>query len=181
MGAAPRRGKNTLMVGWREKLHLRSAREAREEALRDLPDRLSDLTPVAVVRNTIHDTSGRAWAAVRSELVFRDEFLPALDGLDGFSHLFVITWLDQVTDDGRALLRIHPTGDASSPEVGVFATRTAHRPNPIAVSIVPVEGVSKNIVKVVGLDVVNGTPVLDIKPYVSFYDSFDAEIASWAE
>ena len=169
------------MVGWREKLHLRSAQDARDEALHALPASLPDLEPIAVVRNTIHDISGRTWAAVRSELVFRDEFAPALDGLDGFSHLFVVTWLDQVTDDGRALLRIHPTGDASSPEVGVFATRTAHRPNPIAVSIVPLEGVSKNVVRVVGLDVVNGTPVLDIKPYVSFYDSFTAEVPKWAE
>ena len=138
------------MVGWREKLHLRSARDAREAALRGLPERLGDLEPVGVVRNTIDDTSGRTWAAVRSEIVFRDEFAPALDGLDGFSHLFVVTWLDQVTDDGRALLRIHPSGDERSPEVGVFATRTAHRPNPIGVSIVPMEGVSRNVVKVVG-------------------------------
>lgn len=169
------------MVTWREKLHLRSAKEAREEALHALPETLGDLEPVAVVRNTIDDTSGRIWAQVRSELVFRPEFVPALDGLDGFSHVFVVTWLDQVTDDGRALLRIHPTGDAASPEVGVFATRTAHRPNPIAISIVPLEGVSRNIVKVVGLDVVNGTPVLDIKPYLSFYDSFDASMPKWAE
>lgn len=169
------------MVTWREKLHLRSAKEAREEALHALPETLGDLEPVAVVRNTIDDTSGRIWAQVRSELVFRPEFVPALDGLDGFSHVFVVTWLDQVTDDGRALLRIHPTGDAASPEVGVFATRTAHRPNPLAISIVPLEGVSRNIVKVVGLDVVNGTPVLDIKPYLSFYDSFDASMPKWAE
>ncbi len=169
------------MVTWREKLHLRSAKEAREEALHALPETLGDLEPVAVVRNTIDDTSGRIWAQVRSELVFRPEFVPALDGLDGFSHVFVVTWLDQVTDEGRALLRIHPTGDAASPEVGVFATRTAHRPNPFAISVVPLEGVSRNIVKVVGLDVVNGTPVLDIKPYVSFYDSFDASIPKWAE
>jgi tRNA-Thr(GGU) m(6)t(6)A37 methyltransferase TsaA len=169
------------MVGWREKLHLSSAREARDDALRALPDVIGDLTPVAVVRNSISDTSGRTWAAVRSELVFRDEFVPALDGLGGFSHAFVVTWLNHVTDDGRALLRIRPTGDERSPEVGVFATRTAHRPNPIAVSIVPLEGVSKNVVKVVGLDVVDGTPVLDIKPYVSFYDSFDAEVPTWAE
>ena len=45
----------------------------------------------------------------------------------------------------------------------------------------PLEGVSKNVVRVVGLDVVNGTPVLDIKPYVSFYDSFTAEVPKWAE
>lgn len=169
------------MVTWRERLRLKSAAEARDEALRRLPDALGDLAPIAVVRNTIDDTSGRIWAQVHSELVFREEFVPALDGLAGFSHVFVLTWLDQVTDEGRALLRLHPSGDASSPEVGVFATRTAHRPNPIALSIVPLESVKGNIVKVIGLDVVNGTPVIDIKPYLSFYDSFTASIPKWAE
>lgn len=169
------------MVGWREKLHLTSVREARARALRHLPDVIGDLTPIAVVRNTIDDTSGRTWAQVESEIVFRDEFRVALDGLDGFTHLIVVTWLDRVTDEGRSLLRIRPTGDESSPEVGVFATRTAHRPNPLGVSIVPLEGVRDGVVKVVGLDVANGTAVLDVKPYVSFYDSFDAGIPEWAK
>ena len=169
------------MVTWREKLHLHSAKEAREEALRALPDVITDLTPVAVVRNTITDTSGRHWATVPSELVFREEFVPALDGLGGFSHVFVLTWMDRVTDDGRALLRLHPSGDASTPEVGVFATRTAHRPNPIGISIVPLESVRGNVVRVIGLDLASGTPVLDVKPYVSFYDSFTASIPKWAE
>ena len=170
------------MISWRERLGLRSVAEAREEGcVRTLPDVIDDLTPVAVVRNSIQDAAGRTWAQVRSELVVRDEFVPALEGLAGFSHVFVLTWLDQVTAEGRALLRLHPTGDASSPEVGIFATRTAHRPNPLAISIVPLEGVSGNVVNVVGLDVVRGTPVLDIKPYVSFYDSFDATIPAWAE
>ena len=169
------------MVNWRERLHLTSASEAREEALRSLPDVINDLIAVAVVRNNITDTGGRIWAQEQSELVFRDEFVPALDGLSGFSHVFVLTWLDQVTDEGRALLRIRPTGDETSPEVGVFATRTAHRPNPLSISVVPLEGVKGNIVRVVGLDVVNGTPVLDIKPYVSFYDSFTSELPTWAE
>ncbi len=169
------------MVNWRERLHLSSAKEARDEALRTLPDVIGDLAAVAVVRNNIDDTSGRTWAQQHSELVFRDEFVPALDGLDGFSHVFILTWLDRVTDEGRALLKIRPTGDETSPEVGVFATRTAHRPNPIAISIVPLEVVKVNIVRVVGLDVANGTPVLDIKPYVSFYDSFTSKLPAWAE
>ena len=169
------------MVNWREKIHLRNPKDARAAVLRCLPDIVGDLTPVAVVRNSIHDTSGRSWAQVRSELVFRDEFVPALAGLEGFSHLFVLTWLNAVTDDGRALLRIHPTGDDSSPEVGVFATRTAHRPNPVGVSIVPLERLQDNTLTVIGLDVVNGTPVIDVKPYVSFYDSFDASVPRWAQ
>ena len=119
---------------------------------------------------------------MESELLFREEFLPALDGLEGFTHLFVVCWLERVTDDGRALLRIHPTGDDTSAEVGVFATRTAHRPNPIAVSIVPLEGRRGGVLKVRGLDAANGTPVLDVKPYVPFYDSFaDAQIPQWAQ
>lgn len=169
------------MVGWRERLRLQHPRDSREAALRALPERLGDLAPIGVIRNGIDDASGRVWAQVKSELVFRDEFRPALEGLDGFSHLFVITWMDQVTDEGRSLLRLHPSGDDRTPELGVFATRTAHRPNPIAVSIVPVERVRGGVVHVVGLDMVNGTPLLDVKPYVSFYDSFDATIPKWAE
>ncbi len=169
------------MVGWRERLRLRHPREAREAALRGLPERLGDLAPIGVVRNGIEDTSGRVWAQVKSELVFRDEFAPALEGIEGFSHLFVITWMDQVTDEGRSLLRLRPSGDERTPELGVFATRTAHRPNPIAVSVAPVERVRGQVIHVVGLDAVNGTPLLDVKPYVSFYDSFDAAIPKWAE
>lgn len=169
------------MANWRERLRLAPSSEAREEALRALPERIDDIAPVAVVRNGIRDTSGRVWAQVKSELVFRDEFAPALDGLDGFSHVFVIGWMGRVEDAGRALLRIHPSGDDRTPELGVFATRTAHRPNPISISIAPLESVKGNIAKVIGLDLVDGTPILDVKPYVSFYDSFDATIPKWAE
>lgn len=169
------------MSSWRQRLHLAHPSAAREQALHALPERIDDLAPVAVVRNGIRDTSGRVWAQVKSELVFREEFATALDGLDGFSHLYVIGWMAQVEDEGRALLRIHPSGDDRTPELGVFATRTAHRPNPISVSVAPLESVKGNVVKVVGLDLVDGTPVLDVKPYVSFYDSFDATIPKWAE
>ncbi len=169
------------MTSWRERLRLVNPTVARDAALHSLPDQIGDLSPVAVVRNDINDTSGRVWAQVRSELVFRPEFEPALDGLSGFSHLFVIGWMGEVSDEGRALLRLHPSGGEDTPEVGVFATRTAHRPNPISISICPLESVDGNIAKVVGLDLVNGTPLLDVKPYVTFYDSFDATIPKWAE
>ena len=51
----------------------------------------------------------------------------------------------------------------------------------MAVSVVPIEGLQDNSLTVIGLDVVNGTPVIDIKPYVSFYDSFDATVPDWAK
>ncbi len=83
------------MVNWRERLHLSSAKDARDEILRSLPDRIDDLCPVGIVRNNISDATGRTWAQEHSELVFRQEFVPALDGIDGFSHIFVLTWLEQ--------------------------------------------------------------------------------------
>ena len=97
------------MTNWRERLRLVNPGVARDAALHGLPDRIDDLSPVAVVRNGINDTSGRVWAQVRSELVFRPEFEPALGGLAGFSHLFVIGWMGDVTDEGRALLKLHPS------------------------------------------------------------------------
>ena len=157
------------MTSWRERLRLVNPTVARDAALHGLPDQIGDLSPVAVVRNDINDTSGRVWAQVRSELVFRPDLEPALG------------WMGEVSDEGRALLRLHPSGGEDTPEVGVFATRTAHRPNPISISICPLESVDGNIARVVGLDLVNGTPVLDVKPYVTFYDSFDATIPKWAE
>ncbi len=169
------------MTSWRERLRLVNPSVARDAALRGLPDRIDDLTPVAVVCNGINDTTGRVWAQVRSELVFRPEFVPALGGLSDFSHLFVIGWMGEVADEGRALLKLHPSGGDDTPEVGVFATRTAHRPNPISVSICPLESIDGNIAKVVGLDLVNGTAVLDVKPYITFYDSFDTSVPKWAE
>ena len=63
----------------------------------------------------------------------------------------------------------------------MLATRTAHRPNPISVSVCPLESVKGAVVRVIGLDLTNGTPVLDVKPYVAFYDSFEATIPKWAE
>ena len=92
-------------------------------------------------------------------------FAPGVaDGLRDLSagtELLVLTWLDQADRD---VLVVHPRGDVSRPETGVFSTRSSHRPNPIGlhrVAIVAVDGVR---LRVRNLEAVDGTPVLDLKP-----------------
>jgi tRNA-Thr(GGU) m(6)t(6)A37 methyltransferase TsaA len=139
------------------------------------------LQAVGVVRSRLHDLRPRDTRDARSAIDVAEAFAPALAGLDGFSHAIVLTWLDRVSDAERATLRERPGGIPSLPEIGVFALRTHHRPNPIGVTVVRVERVEGARLHVAGLDVVDGTPVLDIKPYLPPYDSVpDARLPGWA-
>ena len=99
-----------------------------------------------------------------SEIVLREDLLEALDGIEDFSHLFIIFWMHEVTYDERRTMKVHPRGRADVPLLGVFATRTAHRPNPIGLTLVELLEVKGNVLKVKGLDAFDSAPVLDIKP-----------------
>ena len=90
-----------------------------------------------------------------------DDYSTGLQDLDGFSHIVVIFHLHRVK---RASLKAYPPWDDR--EHGVFATRSPYRPNPIGVSIVKLETIEQNIVHISGIDMADGSPVLDIKPYV---------------
>jgi tRNA-Thr(GGU) m(6)t(6)A37 methyltransferase TsaA len=97
---------------------------------------------------------------------------PALsDGLLGLEPGDDITVLCFFHRAERDLLQVHPMGDTSSPLRGVFATRSPARPNPIAVTSARIQRITGNVLHVVGLDAMRGTPVIDIK---SFADAFDA-------
>lgn len=137
--------------------------------------------PIGWVRNGIDDPRRDDWSGVRSRIVLREELAPALAGLAGFSHVIVVCWLDRVSDEERRLGQVHPAGDPSLPARGVLSLRTHHRPNPIGVSVVTLEGIDGAVVRVRGLDAVDKTPVLDIKPYIPHYDSVpDARLPGWA-
>jgi tRNA-Thr(GGU) m(6)t(6)A37 methyltransferase TsaA len=97
---------------------------------------------------------------VEGEIVIFDEFVPALESLEGFSHLIVIFAFHRASG---FRLRTVPPGE-SRPR-GIFATRSPHRPNPLGMSVVRLLVRDGPILKVSGLDLVDGTPVLDIKPY----------------
>jgi tRNA-Thr(GGU) m(6)t(6)A37 methyltransferase TsaA len=97
-------------------------------------------------------------------LVFDPAVLEALRGVRPGDEVIVLTWLDRARRD---VLSVHPRGDTSRPQQGVFSTRSQHRPNPIGlhpVEIVPIEG---SRVRVRNLEALDGTPIVDVKPVLS--------------
>jgi tRNA-Thr(GGU) m(6)t(6)A37 methyltransferase TsaA len=105
-----------------------------------------------------------------SEIVLLSEFAGALDGIDKNSHIMVLFWLNEIDDEGRSIKKLHPKGREDLPLVGVLATRSPRRPNPIALRAVKLEKRKGNVLTVLGLDAFNGSPVLDIKPYSLKHD-----------
>ena len=88
------------------------------------------------------------------------QFLDGLEGIRIGDTIVVLFWLDRAD---RTVLRVHPRGDRSIPMRGVFSTRSPVRPNPIAVSELVVQEINKNILTVRGLDILDATPLIDIK------------------
>jgi len=123
------------------------------------------LTPIGVVRSALTD---RAEAPKQGDEGAPDAWIevdpgvaPALDGLHPGDVVVVITWLDRAD---RSTLRVHPRGDQSAPELGVFATRSPDRPNPIGLHECELAAIEAGRVLVRGLEAIDGTPVLDLKP-----------------
>jgi len=151
----------------------------RDDALRS-PEPIV-VQPIGVVRSRLRDLRFRDASRERASIDLLESLAPALAGLDGFSHALVLTWLDRVSEEERRTMVAYPAGDRSLPALGVLALRTHHRPNPIGVTVVRLERVMGSRLDVVGLDAVDGTPVLDIKPYLPPYDSVaDATLPAWA-
>jgi tRNA-Thr(GGU) m(6)t(6)A37 methyltransferase TsaA len=106
------------------------------------------------------------WEEVTSEIVVESRLAEALEGIEGFSHILVLFWMDRVNDEQRAIRRLHPRDRQDLPLMGVFATRTQYRPNPIGATVARLLECRGNLLRVRGLDALDGTPVLDIKPYL---------------
>jgi len=126
-----------------------------------------EFRPIGVVRSSRTTVLDDGWDAEQSwiELVAPyDE--RALRGLDGFSHVEVVYVLDRANWAHDRVLR-HPRGNPSWPEVGIFAQRAKDRPNPIGLCVCEVKDVSGERLVLRGLDAVDGTPVLDLKPWVA--------------
>jgi tRNA-Thr(GGU) m(6)t(6)A37 methyltransferase TsaA len=94
-------------------------------------------------------------------LVFEPEMLEGLRGLRAGDEVIVITWLDRAR---REVLSVHPRGDVARSKVGVFATRSPHRPNPIGLHQVEITAIDGRRVQVRSLEAVDGTPIIDLKP-----------------
>lgn len=129
------------------------------------------LRPVGVVRSRYKNPSDlpppafappRFFERSTGEIEILPEFAAGLDGLEGFSHIIVLFHFHRA---GASKLKVIPPGK-SKPR-GVFATRSPRRPNPLGLSVLRLLGRNGRILEVSGLDLIDGTPVLDIKPYTS--------------
>ena len=130
---------------------------------------------IGVVRNEVNQPQSRGyeWQQVISDIVVDKHLTQALDDLDENSHITVLFWMDQVDPTAPLPLKIHPRGMIERPLRGVFATRTQYRPNPIGVTTVKLLKRNDNILRVQGLDAINGSPILDIKPYRPHHDTMN--------
>lgn len=138
--------------------------------------------PIGRVKSPVSEGMDLGWGSVTSEIQIDAKFADGLTGIESFSHIVVVFEMHLSTwTPGNDLVR-RPQGRADMPRIGIFAQRAKHRPNPIGITSVRLLGVDGNALRVQGLDAIDGTPVLDIKPYFSQFDSTrDARAPEWVD
>jgi tRNA-Thr(GGU) m(6)t(6)A37 methyltransferase TsaA len=137
------------------------------------------LKPIGYVESAVQRGEQAIWEELEARIVLDSQWQEGLQGLDEFSHIIVIFWLDR-PDEAEVPLKVHPQAKEDLPLVGLFATRTPLRPNPIGLTTVELLSVDGTTLRVKGLDAFDGTPVLDIKPYLVRGDQKpDALVPGW--
>ena len=156
------------------------------------------MRPVGVVRSALKDPSlaprQGALAGTEAEIEIYPAYAEALAGVAGRAlpageeapqgsplrksgRIVVLCWMDRAD---RSALTVHPGGDPANPPRGVFATRSPHRPNPVSLHTGELLEVRGTVLRVRGMDAVDGTPVLDVKPYIPAFDRMeDIKLPSW--
>jgi tRNA (adenine37-N6)-methyltransferase len=123
------------------------------------------MKPIAYVRNSRETTEDDFWGDIISSIELTDEYSEqSLLGIDDFSHVEVIFYFDQVKDDKIEIEVRHPRNNKAYPKVGIFAQRGKNRPNKIGLTTVELLKREGKEIHVKGLDAINGTPILDLKP-----------------
>jgi tRNA-Thr(GGU) m(6)t(6)A37 methyltransferase TsaA len=140
------------------------------------------LRPVGNVRGGRAEPTDDGWDAVTATIALTPEFGPeALDGLDGFSHVEIVFLFHRVAESTVVAGARHPRGRTDWPKVGIFAQRGKDRPNRLGVTICRLLAVEGSALRVAGLDAIDGTPVLDIKPCMrGFLPRGDVREPDWA-
>jgi len=138
-----------------------------------------EVKPIGIVHSPHHQAEGTPlqprWAeGVEGTVEVFAEFAPGLRDLDGFDRIWLLYWFDRAR---AAQLEVSPFRDCQTR--GVFATRAPSRPNPIGLSCVHLIAIEGPMIHVAELDVLDGTPLLDIKPYVPDCDVFPIERIGW--
>ena len=138
-----------------------------------------EFKPIGVIRSPFKEPEGtpiQPVGAVNSKgrVELSEEYEEGLKGLEGFSHIILLYFFHAI--EGYSL-KVVPFLDEV--EQGVFATRAPKRPNAIGLSIVKLDRIEKNILYVENIDILDGTPLLDIKPYASVFDNVEFERNGW--
>lgn len=142
------------------------------------------LRPIGVIHSPFREASGTpiqpsAADSVEGTVEIFPEFAAGLKDLEGFERIWLLYWCDRA-DFGPSGLVVSPYLDPQGKH-GVFATRAPARPNSIGISPVRLLEVSGNVLRVGDLDALDGSPLLDIKPYVTRFDSFQVTRSGWLE
>ncbi len=140
-----------------------------------------EISPVAYVKNIRKEITDDNWGEVVSDLVLVDKLPPeSLLGLEEFSHAEIIFYFNRTIDTDIKFTR-HPRNNRNFPLTGIFAQRGKDRPNHIGITISEIVGVNGNILTVKGLDALDGTPVIDIKPVLKeFFPSAEIKQPVWS-
>jgi formylmethanofuran dehydrogenase subunit E len=137
-----------------------------------------ELKPIGIIHSPYKNRRAAPYKGYRSEEISQvevfEEFEEGLTDIEGFSHIIVIYWFHK--SQGYRLLVKTPWDDALH---GLFATRSPNRPCPLGLTVAELVAKEKNILKVKGLDAIDGTPLLDIKPYVTAADEMSVVKSGW--
>lgn len=147
-----------------------------------------ELVPIGIVKTSASEEEIKnSYEGVEGIIEIFKDFSKGLDGIDDFSHLIIVFWMNKVSEENRKTLKVKLKGflrfgfkeNEIGPEVGVFCSASPHRPNPIGITIVELINRNGRFLKVKGLDVFNGTPVIDIKPYTYDRKIENIKVPKW--
>ncbi len=140
---------------------------------------IMDFIPIGIAHSPFNTPGAppfqSAFSQAEGNIEVFSEYREGLENIEGFSHLIILSHFNRAQ---RQALSEQPLSDGEMHH-GIFATRHFNRPNPIGISYVALDRVADGILHVRGLDLLDGTPVLDIKPYVPAFDSIPAAVSGW--
>ena len=141
-----------------------------------------ELQPIGFVSSRVTERMDEKWGKIISKIILKPEFAGALSGIEGFSHAIVVTYLHQAHYEKEKHLQRRPRNLDTMPIVGILSQRAKNRPNPIGITAVEIISVGNDYLEVKGLDAVNETPVLDIKPYYPHFDKIEnPKVPEWVD
>ncbi len=141
------------------------------------------INPIAIVKNSRKEIEDDHWGSIISEIELVEEFNEeALSGISDFSHLEIIFYFDKVSDDMIQYNARHPRNNIHYPKVGIFAQRGKNRPNKLGLTSVELLEHNGRILTVKGLDAIDGTPIIDIKPIMKeFLPKGEIKQSEWSK